>query len=66
MIKYRVCIKISYYEAWYEFDYAEDAVVFAKTLLEHQVNTEDAKKRPSIQLYVVDVEAEKAAESEDE
>lgn len=66
MIKYRVYMKISYYDACFEFNDAEDAVVFAKTMLEHQVSTEDTKKKPIIQMQVVDVDAEKMAESEDE
>ena len=66
MIKYRVQMKISYYDACFEFDDAEEAVGFAKLMLEHQVSTEDAKKKPIIQMQVVDIDAEKMAESEDE
>lgn len=65
MIKYRTIIKIGYYEAWYEFDDAEDAVTFAKTLLEHQVDNEDSKKKTRITLQVVDTEAEKMESEED-
>ena len=66
MLKYRVIIKVSYYEAWFEFDEAEEAGVFATTLLQKMVTSPDQKKQSSITIKLIDVEAEAKAKEEDE
>lgn len=63
-MKYRVIIKVSYHEAWYEFDKAEDAVNFAVQCLEHQVESEDTKRKGSVSIEVIDP-AIKTTEEED-
>lgn len=59
MIKYRVILKVGYYESLYEFENAEDAAKFATSALQHMVSTEDTDKRTFVNMQVVDIEAEK-------
>lgn len=59
MTKYRVVLKVSYNEAWFEFEDGTKAVEFAKTALESMVNSEDQQKRSFITIQVVDADAEK-------
>lgn len=63
-MKYRVIIKINYYEVWYEFDKAEDSVNFAVQCLEHQVECEDTKRKSHIRIEVINP-AIKAEDEED-
>lgn len=58
-IIYRVIIKISYYEARFEFAEIDQAAAFCKTILENMVDSEDEKKAAKVNLQIVDVEAEK-------
>lgn len=65
-IMYRITIKISYYEAWFEFEDLNEAGEFAKTILSHQVENEDVKKKTHVNISVVAYEAEKEEEANDE
>jgi hypothetical protein len=60
---YRVIWKFSYYKAFFEFADAGEAVAFAKTALEHMVESEDLKKVDSVSLQLINPEIE---ESEDD
>ncbi len=62
-IKYRVIIKVSYNEAWFEFDTAEDACQFTTTALKHMADNEDGKKKSRITIQVVN--ADSTEEDED-
>lgn len=63
-MKYRVIIKVSYQEAWFEFDTAADACNFATIAISHQVKSEDTRKTDHIRIEVVDPTVE--VEEEDE
>ena len=65
MVKYRVVIKVSYNEAWFEFESADQACNFATNALTHMVSNEDGKKSVKIRIEVVDVEAEETEDDED-
>lgn len=52
-IMYRVTIKISYYEAWFEFEDLNEAGEFAKTILAHQIENEDTKKKTQVNISVI-------------
>lgn len=43
---YRVIVRMSYYENWYDFGTMEDAGAFARTILTHAVPNEDMEKKP--------------------
>jgi hypothetical protein len=64
MIKYRVVIKVSYNEAWFEFDSADQACGFATNALTHMVSNEDCRKSAKIRIEAVDIEAEKEEEDD--
>lgn len=51
---YRVILKVSYHSAWFDFESAEEACAFAKTALEHMVDSEDQKKESSITIKMID------------
>lgn len=52
---YRVVLKISYYENWFDFDNVEDAGRFAETVLMHQTVSEDRKVlRSEVIMKIVD------------
>lgn len=53
-MKYRVIVKVSYHEAWFEFDDIESAGEFAKNILTHQVESEDSKRKSTVRIDVVD------------
>lgn len=65
--KYRVVMKIAYYEMHFDFDTPEDAVNFAAVAVLHLTPKEDGKDA-FIYFDKVDVEAEarKQAEKEEE
>lgn len=63
-IKYRVIIKVSYNETWFEFDSADQACGFATNAISHMVDSEDQKKKSTITIQVVDADA-KNDEDED-
>lgn len=50
---YRVCIKVEYCERWFDFENANEAIIFAETALTHQVENEDNKKQMSIELKII-------------
>ena len=56
-IKYRVIIKVSYNEAWFEFDSADQACGFATNAISHMIDSEDQRKRAYITIQVVDADA---------
>ncbi len=62
-MKYRVVFKVSYNEAWFDFDTIEEAGEFAKTLLVHQVESPDSKRKSTIRIEVINPAEE---ENEDE
>lgn len=60
---YRVQLKVSYYEKWFEFYTAQEAGEFAETILMHQVTNEDHKEKPIyVNIKLVDKVAEKEAD----
>jgi len=61
-MKYRVILKVNYYEAWFEFETIEEAGEFAKTILIHQVDNEDNKKKSTIRIQVIDTSIEESEE----
>jgi hypothetical protein len=61
-MKYRLILKVGYYEAWFEFDSIREAGAFAEAILVHQIPNEDTNKKIYITVQVVD----KNAESEEE
>ena len=63
-MKYRVIFKVSYYEAWFEFDTVEEAGEFAKTILTHQVESPDSKRKSTIRVEIINPTAEE--ENDDE
>lgn len=65
-MKYRVILKVNYYEAWFEFDNIEDAGEFAKTILTHQVESEDNKRKSTIRLEVIDLVLQNKEDVEDD
>lgn len=65
-MKYRVVLKISYYERWFEFDNINKAATFAADLLKYNVPNEDHNdKLTEVKMYVIDAEAEKKAQEEE-
>lgn len=52
-IIYRVAIKISYYEAWFEFEDLDDAGAFAKMILTHQVENDETKKKTQVNIRAI-------------
>lgn len=63
---YRITMKISYYEAEFEFDDEKEAIDFAKLALAHMITTEDCKERTYLNMTVVDIDKERKAAKEDE
>lgn len=65
MIKYRVILRIGYYEAVYEFDTVEEAGGFASTALLHQIPSEDNRSAPAyVTIRAVNIEKEKEEDDE--
>lgn len=64
-MKYRIILKVSYNEAWFDFDTIEDAGEFAKTILVHQINNEDCKRKSMIRMEIIDTTIEKSEEEDD-
>lgn len=65
-MKYRVIFKVSYNEAWFEFDTIEEAGEFAKTILMHQVESEDSRRKSMIRLEVIDTSLQNKEDVEDD
>ncbi len=63
-IIYRVAIKISYYEAWFEFEDLDDAGEFAKMILTHQVENDDTKKKTQVNIRAI-VRGDKEEEADE-
>lgn len=63
-MKYRVILKVSYNEAWFDFDNIEDAGEFAKTVLVHQTDSPDSRKKSTVRIDIIDPSAEE--ENEDD
>lgn len=57
-IKYRVILKVSYYEVWFDFDGVEQACQFTTNALAHMVSNEDSKKKAYIEVRIIDLDAE--------
>jgi len=51
---YRIVLKVSYQEAYFDFETSEDAAAFARVALTHMVNSEDVKRTPSITMLIID------------
>ena len=64
-MKYRVVLKVSYYERWFEFDNINKAANFAADLLRHNVESNDNCKLTEVVMYVVNTEAEEKAQEEE-
>lgn len=63
-MKYRVVFKVSYNEAWFEFETIEEAGEFAKTILVHQVESPDSRRKSTIRVEIINPEVEE--ENEDD
>lgn len=63
-MKYRVIFKVSYNEAWFEFETIEEAGEFAKTILVHQIESSDSRRKSSIRVEIINPEVEE--ENEDD
>jgi hypothetical protein len=64
---YRVILKVSYYERWFEFESAKEAADFAEIILRHSVVNEDNTEKPMyVTIRVVDKEAEAAQKAEED
>lgn len=68
---YRVIVKLSYYENWYDFHSIEEAGRFAETVLTHAVPNEDREKNPTyVTMKVMKIldpsEVEEEAKGEEE
>lgn len=61
-MKYRVIVKVSYQDAWFEFDSIEEAGAFAESVLVHQIPNEDTNKKSFVTIQVVDENAESKEE----
>lgn len=59
MIKYRVILKISYNEGWFEFENAAEAISFATVALESMVANEDTNRKTKITIQVINPDEEK-------
>lgn len=59
---YRVIIKISYNEAWFDFETAEEATIFASQALIHNVENEDSRKQKSVRMEFVNPEVKEEEE----
>lgn len=62
-VKYRVVLKVSYYEAHFDFEKSEDACKFAELAVTHSVKSEDSDRTPFIGIRVI---KEKNDEESDE
>jgi hypothetical protein len=65
-IVYRVIIAVRYADAWFDFDSIEEAGEFAKQVLTHLTPNEDTKKRTSVSIEVIDLDATNNDDEEDE
>jgi len=63
-IIYQVVVKVGYNDAAFEFESIRDAGDFARTILTHQVATEDTKKALYIVIKVRTCECECEEEEE--
>lgn len=68
---YRVVLKISYYENWYDFTSLAEAGAFAEAVLTHAVQNEDMEKTPTyVTMKVMKIldpsEVEEEAKGEEE
>lgn len=50
---YRVILRVSYSDAFFDFDNAADACNFATVALEHSADSEDQKKKSKITLVII-------------
>ncbi len=64
MVKYRVILKVSYYETWFDFDTPEQATYFATTALRAMVSSDDTAKKQFITIQVINTEFKEDDESD--
>lgn len=64
MMIYRVILKVSYYEAFYDFQDIQSAADFVVLALSHQTTNEDTKKKRSISIVVIDPSIEEEEDDE--
>ena len=64
-IKYRVILKVGYYETYFEFESSDQACNFAANALSHMVTSEDTKKKTSINIQVIDADADAKEDDDD-
>lgn len=58
-MKYQVRVRVKYYEAFFEFTDECEAMAFARTVLEHEIASEDnPNKQTEIAIYVIKVDKE--------
>ena len=55
---YRVVLRVSYNDAFFDFDNAADACHFATIALEHSADSEDQKKKSTITLVIINTNEE--------
>ena len=52
-MKYQVRVRVKYYEAVFEFTDECEAMAFARTVLEHEIESEDTNTQTEIAIYVI-------------
>ena len=57
-MKYRVVLKVSYNEAWFDFDSAEEACKLAELLLTSMVDSDDQKRKAVIRMDIINTAVE--------
>lgn len=53
-MKYRLILEVGYNEIWFDFDTIAEAGAFAESILAHQVENNDTKKKSFITIRIVD------------
>lgn len=53
---YRVVIRISYHEAFFDFQSAEEACIFATTAIMHSATSKDQKKMAKVSIIIINAD----------
>ena len=64
MIIYRVILKVSYHEAYFDFDSIEDAGQFARTVLVHHSVNDDTRNFDGVNILVVNTDKKEGDDEE--
>lgn len=62
MNKFRVILKASYREMWFDFEDSDSACAFAVIALKHMTKNEDNDREESVYIKILDPEGEDDAE----